>query len=722
MTINNSYPSSSNITDYYICDGQSVTIANSTYTTPGTYTDALIANNGCDSTVISIVHVSYLALSTSSIPVTCSNWNDGSVAVSANAGMPPYTYSWSTGNNTAQVDNLPMGTYSVTVSDSACSIAASSNVTLNIAPADSMHPEICYVSVDNSGFNKVVLKPLANPLTSSYVIYSQYSANQYSVLDTIDANTLEYIDSTSNPAAQSERYKVSAIDACGNGTDTSAHHKTVHLTMSLGVNGEVNLIWNSYEGYQVTDYLIYRGNSIYNMNMISSTPGNNSSYTDLTPPTGVLKYQIRAFAQNCDPIPNAFTLPDTLESNVIDHNNQPLTMNVVIQSTNPTTSTSSDGFAIANASGGVTPYTYVWTNGVLTSYNLNLSVGTYTVYVFDANNNSASASVTLTAPVSGCMDSTATNYDPLATIDNGNCQYILCTYPSPTNAYISELIHDRARVNWDNMNDANCMVKQYRIRYKEVGTSAWSQKTMSGSGLCVFGLNTNSKKILGLTASTTYEYRLKAWYCGGDVSGWSAIQNFTTLDLCPNVINFSVSSPTNTKASFTWDTTAAYSFARIKLRPDTTGGVWTTAGGFGVMYPALTKAKNGLTPGQTYRASARTWCDPTGGTYRSTGWISPIFWTQPTTIRLEGGSAINNLTIYPNPSRDIFNMSFTSDTKQDLRVRIMNVIGEELINENLEQFIGEYTKQINLSDNAKGIYFLEIEMDNGVINKKLILQ
>ena len=44
------------------------------------------------------------------------------------------------------------------------------------------------------------------------------------------------------------------------------------------------------------------------------------------------------------------------------------------------------------------------------------------------------------------------------------------------------------------------------------------------------------------------------------------------------------------------------------------------------------------------------------------------------------------------------------------------------MNENLEQFIGEYTKQINLSDNAKGIYFLEIETIDGIINKKLILQ
>ena len=89
---------------------------------------------------------------------------------------------------------------------------------------------------------------------------------------------------------------------------------------------------------------------------------------------------------------------------------------------------------------------------------------------------------------------------------------------------------------------------------------------------------------------------------------------------------------------------------------------------------------------------------------------------------MDFSSAINNLSIYPNPSSDIFNVSFTSIDKQDLRVRILNIIGEELVSENLEQFIGEYTKQIDLTNNAKGIYFLEITTNNGVVNRKLILQ
>ena len=48
--------------------------------------------------------------------------------------------------------------------------------------------------------------------------------------------------------------------------------------------------------------------------------------------------------------------------------------------------------------------------------------------------------------------------------------------------------------------------------------------------------------------------------------------------------------------------------------------------------------------------------------------------------------------VYPNPSRDIFNVSFTSEESQDLDVRVINVVGEAVYTENLEEFI-EYTKR-----------------------------
>jgi hypothetical protein len=83
---------------------------------------------------------------------------------------------------------------------------------------------------------------------------------------------------------------------------------------------------------------------------------------------------------------------------------------------------------------------------------------------------------------------------------------------------------------------------------------------------------------------------------------------------------------------------------------------------------------------------------------------------------------ISDLNLYPNPTKGMVSIVFSSNHSQKLQVRIVNIIGEEVFIENLEQFVGEYTKQIDLSNNAKGIYFLEVETIDGIINKKLILQ
>ena len=277
------------------------------------------------------------------------------------------------------------------------------------------------------------------------------------------------------------------------------------------------------------------------------------------------------------------------------------------------------------------------------------------------------------------------------------------------------------------MTSANCTPEQYRVQYRELGASSWSQKNAVNTSNCG-PFNQTGRLLTNLTSGTTYEYRVKAWYCNTSGSStWSPLGTFATLSACPNVGNFAVSTPLTTRATFTWDdSNGPYSFVRIKLRVDSisnpTGTDWQNAGGFGVMYPTFTKDKNNLTPGETYRGQSRTWCDPAGGPYKASGWTPLIWWTQPTVIRLAGEYAIANLAIYPNPSRDIFNVSFTSEEVQDLKVRIVNVIGEELLQEDLQQFVGEYVKSINLKNYVKGIYFLEIETDNGIINKKLILQ
>tara|TARA_B100000795_G_scaffold90078_1_gene65535 strand:+ start:138 stop:2258 length:2121 start_codon:yes stop_codon:yes gene_type:complete len=203
-----------------------------------------------------------------------------------------------------------------------------------------------------------------------------------------------------------------------------------------------------------------------------------------------------------------------------------------------------------------------------------------------------------------------------------------------TGLYSSNVIHDRATINWDDLSTISCSVDQYRINYKITGTSSWSQKNMGAPlGTCNTATNKTNKLLLNLIPSTNYEYQMKVWFCDGDISEWSSIQNFTTLGECTNINNLQVSTPTNTKATFTWNTSSVFSFVRIKTRIDVVGSTWFNVGGFGITYPILTKNKNGLIPGASYRAQARTWCSSSGGAYRSATWSPIIFWTQPGIIR-----------------------------------------------------------------------------------------
>jgi hypothetical protein len=312
-------------------------------------------------------------------------------------------------------------------------------------------------------------------------------------------------------------------------------------------------------------------------------------------------------------------------------------------------------------------------------------------------------------------------------VDDGSCLYgNLCPSPSPLGLSSSDIYAEMATVHWADANFGDCRVWKYFVRYRALGDTVWTTKSAgAGSGLCNVGLPNTSKVLRGLMASTTYEYKMKAFYCGGGESGYSYADQFTTLSECAPMNNLAVQTFTSnqSKAKFTWGSTGTYVFARIALRVDNPGSAWQTAGGFGVYYPTMMVNKFGLATGEDYRAQGRMFCDANVTSYRS-AWTSPIFWTQPgvAPIRLEGGSTINNFDVYPNPSKDIFNISFVSEKVQNLEVKVLNMLGEVIYTEGLEQFVGEYTKQINLSSYTKGVYFLEIMTNNGVVNKKIVLQ
>jgi len=648
--------------------------------------------------------------------ITCNGLSNGSIDLSVSGGLSPYTYIWSNGLFSQDLNNIPAGTYSLTVTDALGQVQTASYTVTEPAVISITYNAIG-TSAPGLSDGAIYTTTTGGVLPYSYYWVSPYDTNQ-NLLNivagtytfyAIDANNcfstaiITVLDGVITPISSSAI--ISAVSCAGN-TDGA-----IDVTVSGGVPPFV---------YSWTNGMI-----------TEDVSGISAGNYDLT-------------------ITDAQS--QTLTTTYIVNEDLPLNLSYSI--TNATSNTSTDGAIDLTVSGGLAPYVYFWnTSPTQTTEDISgLLAGNYIVFVgYNSWLCFVADTVTVNVIVLGCTDSTALNYDPLANTDDGLC--ILCVYGCTDPLYVeydaaatcddgscvtlivntscgaitginmTDVIHDRAQFNWDDMNSATCVVDQIRIRYSDDGGATYSNKTMGAPvGNNAPCLNT-SKLVLNLTASTQYVYDFKVWYQDGSSVNWHANGTFTTADVCVNATNMTAT-PTSTSATeFCWDAPAnPWSFVRLQYRENIAGSSFSNIGGFGVMAPALCKTKNGLAAAAEYRVMWRTWCNATGGPYRSPVWDGPVIWTQPISIRLEGGTAIANLFIYPNPSRDIFNISFTSEEIQDLKVRILNILGEELINENLQQFIGEYTKQINLSNNAKGIYFLEIEKTDGIINKKLILQ
>lgn len=79
---------------------------------------------------------------------------------------------------------------------------------------------------------------------------------------------------------------------------------------------------------------------------------------------------------------------------------------------------------------------------------------------------------------------------------------------------------------------------------------------------------------------------------------------------------------------------------------------------------------------------------------------------------------IIDVSIYPNPSSNVFYLSINGYDKHSLN--ITNLIGKNIYSEKIN-VKGNYTHQIDLSNFPKGIYNLTVSTENKEINHKLIL-
>jgi uncharacterized delta-60 repeat protein len=271
-------------------------------TLTGSYTVTIYQNN-CPVTSAGIsVTINPLP----SVPTISSSGNitpcsGGSMTLSAPSGLTSYL--WNTGSTASSLVVSQSGNYSVTVTNSNGCSQISNPFAVNASFMAA--PQVCIVGVDSlTNENRVVWeKPLTQGIDSFYVYKETNVSNVYAKIGATDYNQLAvFLDVNSNPAVQAYRYKISAKDTCGVETNVGDFHKTIHLTINQGIGGAWNLIWSHYEGLTFGSYNIYRGTDPSNISLLTTIQSNLNSYTDLTPPTGPLYYQIEVVNPvNCDP-------------------------------------------------------------------------------------------------------------------------------------------------------------------------------------------------------------------------------------------------------------------------------------------------------------------------------------------------------------------------------------------------------------------------------------
>ena len=270
--------------------------------------------------------------------------------------------------------------------------------------------------------------------------------------------------------------------------------------------------------------------------------------------------------------------------------------------------------------------------------------------------------------------------------------------------------------------DASWGVWQSKGKMRVVGTNSFRY---------VNGATDGSISVLkgNFEPSTDYEWHTKAW-CTGNVdangdsdpqyhSGWGDFSTFSTQAPCDKMpTNLSTSANgAQTAITMSWSTpeSGQPDHYFLELTNVTTGQVWAWNNLAGSL---TSKTKFGLTAGD-YSWRIRGACG-TNGTSWATIFSQPVEYTLGG-ARLEN-SSVANLNVYPNPSRDIFNVTFNSEEAQTITVKVVNMIGEEVFNEELTEFIGNYRKTIDMNKQPKGVYLIELNTNHQQFSTKATLQ
>jgi gliding motility-associated-like protein len=318
----------------------------------GTYTDTIRDENNCQVIIVAnIINENQFTASSQVINPTCGNPNGGSVNISINGGQSPFTFEWTPNTQTITEDafNLPAGTYSVKITGAS---QCSTTVVSTILPAVS--PVLTFSKTDATCGNEDGAINLSVSGGSGSYIY-EWSGGE----------TTEDIDSLATGT-----YNVLVRDAADTSCKTAGS-----VTIIFG--NEPSLTFNvtptaCADSSGAIDLSISNGSGSFGFNW-TGPGGFNANSEDLAD-LAVGIYQVTVF--------DSLTTCEVKGSATVQFNNAPTLEATVVN----TRCGLNNGLIDVTITGGQNP-AVTWLPGNETTQDLvNLSAGTYEIFVSDDNN------------------------------------------------------------------------------------------------------------------------------------------------------------------------------------------------------------------------------------------------------------------------------------------------------------------------------------------------
>jgi Leucine-rich repeat (LRR) protein len=308
----------------------------------GTYFVAVMDSNNCTLTdTIQVIEPSGISSNILSDSVSCYQGNDGAVSVIAIGGTPNYTYSWSNGSNSISSNSFSTGTYIITVTDA--------NNCFHLDTVNIGEPNLIISSFDTIICN--------GNLFEGYNITGIF-IDTFSTSDGCDSvRTLNLIvnptqtTSLNQVICQGQSFTIGTSIYTASGTYTN----TLQTWQGCDSTVTLNLIANVTDSTVINDTIC--AGTVYDFD--GTTINASGIYQNVYVNT-----------EGCDSI----VILDLLITTPL----------IITDSTVINMIGNALGSIDITASGGIQPYSYLWSNGAITEDITNLLIDFYAVTITDA--------------------------------------------------------------------------------------------------------------------------------------------------------------------------------------------------------------------------------------------------------------------------------------------------------------------------------------------------